>query len=217
MHYYLYEIRNVLSGKIYVGVHKAKSLNDGYMGSGKVIKRAIEKHGLENFTKAILETFDDSTAMYAREKEVVTDEFLAREDVYNLRRGGHGGFDHINKERLNVNRFFTGYNKSELGKVSAARGRNKAAADPKNRHKLSSDGSAFRGRHHTEKSKKQMGAKISAKCAGSQNSQAGTIWITNEVENKKITKDSVVAEGWRKGRVIKKTIPLKSNGSDTAL
>ena len=39
--------------------------------------------------------------MFAREKEVVTDEFLARPDTYNLRRGGFGGFDYINKLGLN--------------------------------------------------------------------------------------------------------------------
>ena len=97
MFYYLYQITNNVNGKIYVGVHKTKNLDDGYMGSGKVIKSAIKKHGLENFTKVILETFENAEAMYAREKEVVNDEFLLREDVYNLRRGGYGGFDHINK------------------------------------------------------------------------------------------------------------------------
>ena len=100
MHYYLYEIRNNLNGKIYVGVHKAKSLDDGYMGSGKIIRRAIMKHGISNFSKVILETFENAKAMYAREKEVVTEEFLARDDVYNLRRGGHGGFEYINKNGL---------------------------------------------------------------------------------------------------------------------
>jgi len=67
------------------------------MGSGKVIRAAIAKHGAHNFEKVILETFETSEAMYAREKEVVNEEFLLREDVYNLRRGGSGGFDFLNK------------------------------------------------------------------------------------------------------------------------
>ena len=33
------------------------------------------------------------------------------------------------------------------------------------------------------------------------NSQFGTRWITNNVENKKITRDSIVPDGWRLGRV----------------
>lgn len=103
MFYYLYKITNLVNGKIYVGVHKAKSMDDGYMGSGKVIKSAIEKYGLENFRKDILETFENAEAMYAREKEVVNDDFLRRKDIYNLRRGGDGGFDYINKnEELRI-------------------------------------------------------------------------------------------------------------------
>lgn len=95
-YYILYQITNNLNGKIYVGVHKTNNLDDGYMGSGKVIRSAIAKYGIENFTKDILEQFEDAAAMYAREKEVVTDEFLLREDTYNLRRGGTGGFDYLN-------------------------------------------------------------------------------------------------------------------------
>ena len=99
-YFYLYQITNLINGKIYVGVHKTSSMEDGYMGSGKVILRAYEKYGIDNFTKVILETFDNSELMFAREKEVVTDEFLLREDTYNLRRGGFGGFDYINKSGM---------------------------------------------------------------------------------------------------------------------
>ena len=101
MYYYIYQITNLVNNKIYVGVHKTKNIDDGYMGSGKVISAAIQKHGAENFKKDILEFFDTAEAMYAREVEIVTDEFLLREDTYNLRRGGTGGFDYINKEGLN--------------------------------------------------------------------------------------------------------------------
>src|ERR1035437_4224431 len=102
MFYYLYKITNVLNDKIYVGVHKTKSLDDGYMGSGKIIRSAIAKHGISNFSKDILEFFDTSEAMYAREAEFVNEEFLLREDVYNLRRGGYGGFEYINTNKLGV-------------------------------------------------------------------------------------------------------------------
>jgi len=100
MHYYLYEVKNKVNGKIYVGVHKTDNLTDGYMGSGKVILQAIEKHGIDNFEKTILEFFDDAESMFRRESEVVNDVFLARDDVYNLRRGGTGGFDWINSSNI---------------------------------------------------------------------------------------------------------------------
>lgn len=91
----------MINGKIYVGVHKTKNMGDGYMGSGKLITAAIKKYGEENFTKTIMQSFDNSEDMFRVEKEVVTGEFIARIDTYNLRRGGHGGFDFINMNKLN--------------------------------------------------------------------------------------------------------------------
>lgn len=51
MFYYLYEIRNNINGKIYVGVHKTKDINDGYMGSGKHLKYAQKNMVLKTFLK----------------------------------------------------------------------------------------------------------------------------------------------------------------------
>jgi hypothetical protein len=110
MHYYLYEVKNKLNGKIYVGVHKTDNLEDGYMGSGKIILQAIEKYGVENFEKTILEFFDDSESMFRRESEVVNDSFLERDNVYNLRKGGMGGFDWINSSNIPK---FKGHSHSE--------------------------------------------------------------------------------------------------------
>jgi group I intron endonuclease len=73
------------------------------MSSGKVILQAIKKYGIQNFSKNILEFFNNEEEMFKREKEIVTEKFLMREDVYNLRRGGTGGFDYINN--YNISKF----------------------------------------------------------------------------------------------------------------
>lgn len=46
---YIYKITNELNGKIYIGQHKACHFEDRYWGSGKLIKYAIKKYGVENF------------------------------------------------------------------------------------------------------------------------------------------------------------------------
>ena len=102
MRYTIYKITNEVNGKIYIGKHQTKDLNDGYMGSGKHLKRAINKHGLENFTKEILFQFDNETDMNAKEAELVTEEFVKEDTNYNLCPGGHGGFGYINSTGLNT-------------------------------------------------------------------------------------------------------------------
>lgn len=41
----IYKTTNTVNGKIYVGQHKTKRIEDGYLGSGKNIQKAIEKYG----------------------------------------------------------------------------------------------------------------------------------------------------------------------------
>ena len=100
MYYYLYEIKNLLNDKIYIGVHKTKNLNDGYMGSGRLLLKDIEVYGIENFQKTILEFFESEFDMFQKEKRTVDKSFLSRDDVYNLRCGGYGGFDWINQSGI---------------------------------------------------------------------------------------------------------------------
>jgi hypothetical protein len=105
MFYLIYKITNNLNNKIYVGSHKTKNKDDGYMGSGKYLNYAINKYGVENFTKEILFIFDNATEMYDKEAEIVNDDFLAEENTYNLKRGGFGGFDYINSMGLSIRNF----------------------------------------------------------------------------------------------------------------
>ena len=81
---YLYQITNTINNKIYIGIHKTDNLNDGYMGSGVYLKNAQNKHGIENFTKEILFYFDTYKEAQEKEREIVNEDFLQRNDVYNF-------------------------------------------------------------------------------------------------------------------------------------
>ena len=56
-YFYFYKITNNKNGKYYYGVHSTNDLNDGYMGSGVGIKRAIEKYCIDSFTKEYVRFF----------------------------------------------------------------------------------------------------------------------------------------------------------------
>lgn len=83
MYYLIYKVINKNSGKIYIGKHKTKNINDGYMGSGTEIQFAISIEGKSNFEKEILFVFENEADMIAKEKELVTKEFILTENTYN--------------------------------------------------------------------------------------------------------------------------------------
>src|SRR5574344_1152863 len=97
MKYYLiYQITNLVNNKIYIGKHMTDDLNDGYMGSGSLIKRAENKYGLDKFEKEILFECSSEEEMNKKEAEIVNEEFIARLDTYNITLGGNGGWNYIN-------------------------------------------------------------------------------------------------------------------------
>ncbi len=90
--YYVYKTTNVINEKIYVGVHKSKDIeNDPYLGSGYILVKSIKHHGKDNFKREILFDFTTVEEAFAKEKEIVNEDFVARRDTYNTALGGHGG------------------------------------------------------------------------------------------------------------------------------
>lgn len=97
MFYLIYKITNTMNNKEYIGSHKTDNIHDSYMGSGTAIRNAIKKHGKDNFVKEILHVFDTPDEMFAKEREIVTEDYIKRSDTYNLMVGGLGaGPGHLN-------------------------------------------------------------------------------------------------------------------------
>jgi hypothetical protein len=88
--HYLYKIKNKLNGKIYIGIHSTDNIDDGYMGSGVLIIKAIERYGKDNFTKTIIKYCDNRELLVELEKKVVNKKFVSRRDTYNVTVGGLG-------------------------------------------------------------------------------------------------------------------------------
>lgn len=91
MFHFVYKTINLINRKEYIGVHSTRKVDDGYIGSGKLIRQAIEKYGKENFEYVVLAEFDTRQEALERERELVTPEYVEQPHVYNLRVGGEGG------------------------------------------------------------------------------------------------------------------------------
>ena len=84
----IYKTTNLVNGKFYVG--KDAKNKKSYLGSGIVLKQAIEKYGKENFKKEVLEVCKTLDELSEKEKYWIG-KLKAIEFGYNLTKGGTGG------------------------------------------------------------------------------------------------------------------------------
>ena len=87
-YYFLYITTNLVNGKYYKGQHATDDLFDGYLGSGKAFRRALQKYGRKSFKRRIVLFLPDLESLAAAEKLYITNEDLLNRDCYNLREGG---------------------------------------------------------------------------------------------------------------------------------
>jgi hypothetical protein len=90
MFHFVYKTTNLVNQKIYIGVHSTEVVEDGYLGSGKYLRRAVRKYGSENFTREVLSFFKTRNEAFQYEAELVNLDFVKRKDTYNLILGGNG-------------------------------------------------------------------------------------------------------------------------------
>ena len=172
MVYYTYLITNSINGKMYFGVSSCEcdpNLHN-YWGSGALISKAIKKYGKENFTKEIYETFDNPEEAYAREAEVVNEEWVLSNQSYNAITGGLGGRkaskklkDRLSKQRKGKSKpfgFQSGSNNSFYGKKHTKEAKERIRKKLKGRDLgeqwRKNQGNARLGSKHSEETKRKI-------------------------------------------------------------
>ena len=205
-HHYIYKTTCNVTGRYYIGMHSTSNLEDGYIGSGRRLWLSINKHGKESHSIEILEWLPDRSSLKLREKEIVNEDLLKDEMCMNLQIGGGGGFsstDHQLKMASAGGKSLAKKRKNDLEfdrefKLKMSMSTSEAIANGK----IPKWSSTFSwvGKKHSVDTILKMKESKSNYGKGDKNSQFGTIWITNGIENKKIKKDSDIPVDWKKGR-----------------
>lgn len=86
----IYRTTNKVNGKFYIGKHTTNNLNDGYLGSGKFLKLAIQKYGKHNFVRETLCILSDEEHAYELEELLIDDDLVLDRNCYNMKVGGKG-------------------------------------------------------------------------------------------------------------------------------
>ena len=160
------------------------------------------------------------------EKMVVTEEFCKRDDVYNIKIGGDGGWDYVNKTSGMLGNVGWRRNKTDLEnhaiclkgglafkaklenmpiedyqKYCLKRSCQKRAWDKNHPGYFAGERNPMYRHVYTVETRR----KISISQTGSKNSQYGKMWICNDLtrESKSILKTDQIPNGWRRGRICK--------------
>jgi group I intron endonuclease len=152
---FIYKTTNLINGKIYIGKYKGRYKL--YLGSGVLLKKAIEKYGKENFIREIIEdSITDHNILC--EREIYWIDFYHSNDLtigYNLTIGGNGvnGYTFANETKQKMSL-------AKLGKPSNNKGNHHSEETKEkmseNHADVRKENNPFYGKHHSEEAKKKM-------------------------------------------------------------
>ena len=91
LYHFLYKTTNNIDGKFYYGIHSTENINDGYLGSGVILNKAIKKYGRENFSREIIKFCNTREEALILERKTITEDLLRSSECYNITYGGGAG------------------------------------------------------------------------------------------------------------------------------
>ena len=88
---YIYETTNLINNKKYIGLTNREALDKTYLGSGKIILKAINKYGKKNFSVRVLEYVENDEDLPIRERYFIKKyDAVSSDKYYNISEGGQG-------------------------------------------------------------------------------------------------------------------------------
>ena len=204
--HFIYMTTNLITGEKYIGKHYGTE-DDSYLGSGKILQRAILKYGKENFKRDILYISKNSEENNLKEKEFIK-KFNAIEDrtFYNIAEGGDGGdIFHIlpieqqeqlkEKARLRCSgsgnpmygKHHSEKTKDKLRQIDKSYTKSQEYRDNMSKIK-SGEGNGMYGKQHSEESKQKMSESKKGKKFGKENSNAKGISAYKDIEMTELVK-----------------------------
>lgn len=176
--YYVYLIVNNVNGKTYVGQRKSSKewYYDKYMGSGKHLKSAIKKYGIENFEKFLIQHCYSKEETDKAEKFWIAEYRKRGKAEYNIANGGDGGYtgphSDETKQRMSVTRKGRHHSEETRKKISESmKGKNKGRPGfwsgkhlTEEARQKSSD--SHKGKCHTEEQKRKISETLKGKNKG---------------------------------------------------
>ena len=234
----IYKTTNLVNGKIYIG--QDKNNNPKYIGSGDLIKKAIEKYGKDNFKKEILIICDNQIDLDEYERFFIK-EFDSTNKLtgYNISIGGRNGttlnrkMSEKTKKQMSNSRngiIFTKEHKKNLsnahvGKKISDETKRKMSESQKlvNRKKMSSEtkakiSSAKLGKVPSIETKKRM----SESHLGVKNSFFGKkhkegTFINKQKKIIQLTTDGIILREWPSIAEAAKSLGIRSSGISNVL
>ena len=214
-YHFIYKTTCLKTGKLYVGMHSTDDIDDGYLGSGKILGYSRAKHGDENHVREIIEFLPTREALKLREKEIVNEALLANPLNMNLKYGGEGGFDHVIANRLNLEspafrQYLESGRLSENARAALKRRKTPQSVTTKKawqncRESMLSASKVGLAAMQTDSARSKRKATMSLRqhSVGEKNSQYGTRWVCNKdgaLKIKAVEVDDYLLKGYQLGR-----------------
>ncbi len=175
----VYEITNIVNGKIYVGASKdglsrwkehQRISNRTNLSTDDYFHNSMKKHGISSFKFEIFKEFETDEEAFAAEVTRITELKNLNKQLYNIHPGGNGCYTLTEKQRLSRSERLKGHVVSEEVKKKISETlKNRSLTDEhkENIGKSLSEpmckqrrSNSMKGKIHTEETKKKIGSAI---------------------------------------------------------